>query len=285
MREFNKNTLEDIKELVKTVKDNFSAYKSLKGRDILSIQLAGSYLNDTNTEDTKDVDIIIVVSDLYNDFLSHGSLLSKEISFDSPFGTVDAKVYSLTKLLTLLRKGNPNIIEPMYMGTLYMPTVSSIYMAPLTEMDYEEENFLGYSQLSLMSRPECIGAIRGMSNGDFVALCRENISSRRKYKTIKSLVKNVLTLRAILYGDLDIMKNSDLILAEAKRLYRAPVEDTCLELSDSIKSYCGALKDNADVTARGKVANKILENVTIEVVHLLKFNGTGGLSFYVKKRD
>ena len=148
--------------------------KDMIPHKVLGVWLSGSKLNGLST-DKSDTDLIAVVEDTPKEIMT-GQPLSKQIVFESEDNHFDIKIYGVTQVWRMIRKGNPNFIET------FMEQPLAINEADPFMLTFVESQTI--AKILHYNLPRFFKSCLGMANG---ALKRKNATIKDYLQAIKNL--------------------------------------------------------------------------------------------------
>lgn len=153
--------------------------KDMIPHKVLGVWLSGSKLNGLST-DKSDTDLIAIVEDTPKEIMT-GQPLSKQMMFEDEDNHFDIKMYSVTQVWRMIRKGNPNFIE------VFMEQPLAINEADPFMLTLGESQTI--AKILHYNLPQFFKSCLGMANGAF----------KRKNATIKDYLQAIKNLKYAQY--------------------------------------------------------------------------------------
>lgn len=148
--------------------------KDMIPHKVLGVWLSGSKLNGLST-DKSDTDLIAIVEDTPKEIMT-GQPLSKQMVFENEGNHFDVKMYGVTQVWRMIRKGNPNFIE------IFMEQPLAINEADPFMLTLDESQTI--AKILHYNLPQFFKSCLGMANG---ALKRKNATIKDDLQAIKNL--------------------------------------------------------------------------------------------------
>ena len=148
--------------------------KDMIPHKVLGVWLSGSKLNGLST-DKSDTDLIVIVEDTSKEIMT-GQPLSKQMVFKNEDNHFDVKMYGVTQVWRMIRKGNPNFIET------FMEKPLAINEADPFILTLSESRTI--AKILHYNLPRFFKSCLGMANW---TLKRKNATIKNYLQTIKNL--------------------------------------------------------------------------------------------------
>lgn len=148
--------------------------KDMIPHKVLGVWLSGSKLNGLST-DKSDTDLIAIVEDTPKEIMT-GQPLSKQMVFENEGNHFDVKMYGVTQVWRMIRKGNPNFIET------FMEQPLALNEADPFMLTLDESQTI--AKILHYNLPQFFKSCLGMANG---ALKRKNATIKDYLQAIKNL--------------------------------------------------------------------------------------------------
>ena len=148
--------------------------KDMIPHKVLGVWLSGSKPNGLST-DKSDTDLIVIVEDTPKEIMT-GQPLSKQMVFEDGDNHFDIKMYGVTQVWRMIRKGNPNFIET------FMEQPLAINEADPFMLTLGESRTV--AKILHYNLPRFFKSCLGMANG---ALKRKNATIKDYLQAIKNL--------------------------------------------------------------------------------------------------